>query len=284
MRPIGDTQRDVSKDDHRRLSFGSVAEQYQRHRPGYPEEMIDAVLEFAQARPGDRVLDVGAGTGRATYQFAERGYDVTALEPDRAMMAVAIRSRPVASAGLRVEILNTDFEQATLPPHAFRLVISATAWHWVTPGLRNELAARVLLPGGVLAPFWNRPDWAENPLRTALDRAYTAVEQEFAAWPPGPMNPAGAPPQMRNAAQWLEHEFARSAAFTDLDARVYRWRQRYSTEAYIGLLGTHSDHIVLPEAPRERLFDAIREAIDGAGGSFELTYQTLVCLARRRAI
>jgi SAM-dependent methyltransferase len=284
MRPISDTQRDVSQDDHRRLSFGSVAEQYQRHRPGYPEEMVDAVLEFAQAHPGDRILDVGAGTGRATYQFAQRGYEVTALEPDSAMAAVAIRSRPPAEAGLRVKVLNTDFEHATLPQHAFRLVISATAWHWVTPGLRNELAAGVLLPGGVLAPFWNRPEWADNPLRPALDHAYTAVEREFAAWPPGPMNPAGVAPQIRNAAEWLEHEFEQGSAFSDLDARVYSWRQRYSTEEYIGLLGTHSDHIVLPDAPRERLFGAIREAIDGAGGSFELTYQTLLCLARRRAI
>jgi hypothetical protein len=40
---------------------------------------------------------------------------------------------------------------------------------------------------------------------------------------------------------------------------------------------------VRPEAPRERLFGAIREIIDGAGGSFELTYQTLLCLRRRSA-
>jgi SAM-dependent methyltransferase len=281
MRPLSDSQRDVSKDSHRRLSFGTVAEQYDSHRPGYPDEMFEAVLEYAGVRPGDRILDVGAGTGRASLLFAERGYEITAIEPDSAMAAVA--SQRAATAGLSIEILNTDFERASLPEQSFQIVISATAWHWVTPGLRNELAAQVLRPGGTLAPFWNRPQWDDNPLRPAFDRAYAAVEQEFAARPPGPMNPAGAPPQIRNAGEWLEHEFEGSSDFVEIDARVYNWSLRYSTEQYIALLGTHSDHIVLPEAPRERLYGGIRETIDAAGGSFELTYETLLCLARRRA-
>ena len=279
MRPPNDFERDVSTDLDRRLSFGSVAEQYHRHRPGYPAEMVDAVLEYAGARPGDRVLDVGAGTGRATLLFAERGCEVTAIEPDSEMAAVA--SKQAATAGQTIEILGTDFEATKLPAQAFQILISGTAWHWITPGRRNELAARVLKPGGALAPFWNRPQWRENPLRREFDRAYAAVEQEFAARPPGPMNPLGAPPQVRNAAEWLEHEFDGNSDFTAIDARIYQWQQRYTTEQYIGLLGTHSDHIVLPEAPRESLFGAIRETIDGAGGSFELTYQTLLCLARR---
>jgi ubiquinone/menaquinone biosynthesis C-methylase UbiE len=281
MRPPSDFDGDVSKDRHRRLSFGSVAEQYDRHRPGYPAEMVDAVLDYARASPGDRILDVGAGTARATLLFAERGYELTAIEPDGEMAAVA--SKRAATAGQSVEILNTDFEQASLPPAGFRVVISATAWHWVTPGLRNALAARVLVPGGALAPFWNRPQWDENPLRAAFDRVYAAVEQEFAARPPGPMNPGGAPPQIRNVAEWLEEEFEADSDFTDIDARVFSWRERYSTEQYIGLLGTHSDHITLPPAPRERLFEGLAAALDAAGGSFELTYQTLLCLARRRA-
>jgi ubiquinone/menaquinone biosynthesis C-methylase UbiE len=280
--PLSDYERDVSVDRDRRLSFGSVAEQYERHRPSYPAELVDAVLEYAHAQPGDPILEVGAGTGRATLLFAERGYEITAIEPDSEMAAVA--SKRAATAGQTIEILNTDFEQAKLPEHGFQILISATAWHWVTPASRNALAARVLRPGGALAPFWNRPQWSENPLREQLDRIYRAVEEEFSATPGGVMSPFGAPPQLRNTAEWLKHEFVGNPDFTDIDARVYVWQQRYTTDQYIGLLGTHSDHIMLPETPRERLFTAIRATIDAAGGSFELTYQTLLCLARRRAI
>lgn len=280
MRPQSDDERDVSTDHRRRLSFGSVAEQYDRYRPGYPAEMVDAVIAYAAPEPGARVLDVGAGTGRASLLFAERGYDVTAIEPDREMAAVA--SQRAATAGLSIAIRNTEFEQARLPEDAFRILISGTAWHWVAPGVRSELAARVLEPGGTLAPFWNRPHWRGNPLRPGFDRIYDAVGEEFDAWPRGPMNPAGTFAELKDSREWLEEEFRGDHDFTELDARLYDWRQRYTTDEYLGLLGTHSDHITLPEAARERLFAGVRSSIDAAGGSFELSYQTLLCLARRR--
>ena len=279
MRPLSDFQRDVSQDHERRLSFGSVAEQYDRHRPSYPSEMVDAVLEYAGARQGDRILDVGAGTGRATLLFAERGLQLTAIEPDPGMAAVA--SKQAATAGLTIEIIGTDFEHATLADHHFRALISGTAWHWVTPGLRNRLAARVLRPGGALAPFWNRPQWRENPMRPAIDAVYRELEALFGARPSGPMNPSGEPPQVRNAGEWFELEFRGDSNFTGVDARVYRWSQRYKSHEYLALLGTHSDHILLPAEARDRLYRGVAAAIDAAGGSFELGYETLLCLARR---
>lgn len=281
-RPPSHFQDDASSDHQRRLSFGSVAGQYDRHRPSYPAEMVDAVLEYAGAQPGDRILDVGAGTGRATLLFAQRGMRLTAIEPDSGMAAVA--SQQAATAGLTIETLSTDFEAADLPPAYFQALISGTAWHWVTPGLRNRLAARVLRPGGALAPFWNRPQWQDNPLRPAIDAVYREVEESFAARPSGPMNPAGAPAEIKSAAEWHELEFRGDRNFTDVTARVYDWPQRYTTEEYLALLGTHSDHILLPSSARERLFEGVGAAIDAAGGSFELTYQTLLCLARRRPI
>jgi SAM-dependent methyltransferase len=143
--------------------------------------------------PGDPVLEVGAGTGKATLLFAAHGLDVTAVEPDPGMVAVA--AQRAALGGLQVNFLSTDFEaafdQAGLPEHAFKLLFSATAWHWVTPSLRNQLAARALVPGGALAPFWNRPDWSQNPLRPALEEVYDAIDREYGVQPAGPMNPWG---------------------------------------------------------------------------------------------
>ncbi len=262
----------------RRLSFGGVAEQYDRHRPGYPDALVDDVLAYADAGPGDRALEVGAGTGRATLLFAGRGLRVTAVEPDPAMAAVA--SERAATAGVSFELVQLDFESCELPRHAFKVLFSGTAWHWVSPGLRNVLAHRALVTGGALAPFWNRPVWDENELRPAFDAAYAEVERKFAARPAGPMNPFGAPLEIKSDQEWLRDEFRGDASFADLSVRNYRWVQAYGAADYIRLIGTHSDHILLPEAAREQLFARITDAIDAVGGSFELTYETLLCLAR----
>lgn len=136
--------------ERRRLSFGSVAEQYDRIRPSYPEQLVDDVIAYAGdgLTAAGRALEVGAGTGKATLQFAARGL-------------------------------------------------------------------RALVPSGA-------------------------------------------------------------------ELRRYDWAKRYGAAECIELVGTDSDHLLLDAGERLRLFGEITEVIGAAGGSFELPYGTLLCLARRR--
>src|SRR5690242_3254327 len=71
----------------RAQSFGAAARDYHRFRPGYPPELADLVLAHADG-PVVRALEIGAGTGKATRLFAERGVHVTAVEPDAGMRQV----------------------------------------------------------------------------------------------------------------------------------------------------------------------------------------------------
>jgi hypothetical protein len=52
------------------------------------------------------------------------------------------------------------------------------------------------------------------------------------------------------------------------------WVVHYTTAQYVTLLGTHSDHRMLPEEQRARLHGAIAEAIDARGGEVEHPYVT----------
>ncbi|MGH8880187.1 MAG: class I SAM-dependent methyltransferase, partial [Stackebrandtia sp.] len=72
-------------------SFGAAAVAYQRHRPDYAREAVCWALEYPR-RP--RVLDLGAGTGKLTATLATVGADVTAVEPDRAMLTELRRGQP----------------------------------------------------------------------------------------------------------------------------------------------------------------------------------------------
>jgi trans-aconitate methyltransferase len=71
-----------------------VAELYDRARPSYPAGAIDALLAHGALAPGDRVIEVGAGTGKATELLAARGLRVLALEPSAEMAAVAAGGAP----------------------------------------------------------------------------------------------------------------------------------------------------------------------------------------------
>jgi SAM-dependent methyltransferase len=61
------------KTDEQRLAFGRVADLYETARPSYPDPTIDQLIELAGLQPGAQVVEVGAGTGKATRMLAERG-------------------------------------------------------------------------------------------------------------------------------------------------------------------------------------------------------------------
>jgi ubiquinone/menaquinone biosynthesis C-methylase UbiE len=135
--------------------FDEIAADYDRHRPAYPDELVDRACEVAGLGSGDRVLEVGCGTGQLTRALLARGLHVTALEPGASLIALAREklagAAPGASAGAQVDFVNARFEDAPLPHGHFRAVFSASAFHWVDPKVSWRRAAGVLVPGGTLA-------------------------------------------------------------------------------------------------------------------------------------
>jgi trans-aconitate methyltransferase len=148
--------------DAQRLAFGSVAELYDAVRPSYPAAALDDVIAHAGLRPGDRMIEVGAGTGKLTALLVARGQRVLAIEPS-AEMAAVLRGRELDG----VEIAETGFEQWR-PDSPAPALVSAAAWHWTAPELRYRLAAAAVTPGGTLAAIWTLPDWQGCALRDDL--------------------------------------------------------------------------------------------------------------------
>jgi hypothetical protein len=74
---------------------------------------------------------------------------------------------------------------------------------------------------------------------------------------------------------------ADASAYGPAETARFTWSQRYDTAGWLEQLGTHSDHQALPAARRQRLLDAVGEALDSIGGSFEMSYATVLVSARR---
>ena len=60
--------------EERRKTFDEVAELYDRHRPGYPEQLVDDVVWLSGIPPRGRIIEIGCGPGKATVPFARRGW------------------------------------------------------------------------------------------------------------------------------------------------------------------------------------------------------------------
>jgi SAM-dependent methyltransferase len=258
----------------RRLVFGEVADLYDRHRPAYPDRLIEDLVALAGLDGSQAVLEVGAGTGKATLMLASRRIPVVAVEPSAEMAAVARRN---CSAYADVQIEQSDFERWDPRGRCFPLLISAQAWHWVQPEAGYAKARAALSQHGILAAFWNRVAWDRSDLREALLDAYQQAAPELAT--DGPMHPANRCPD--GDADW-EGEIADVEGLADAEIRYYEWEQDYSADDYVGLLATTSEIRLLAEAHRTTLFAAVTAVIDAHGEPVTLPMRTRLCLARRR--
>jgi SAM-dependent methyltransferase len=158
-------------------SFERAAEEYDRGRPGWPDEVLDVV----PVDVGATVVDLGAGTGKLTEVLARRYERVVAVEPLPAMRAFIERRAPAA------EVLDGRAEAIPLADEAVDAVFVAQAFHWFANDEAVAEIARVLRPGGVLVLLWNVPsDSAPSPLpeayRRRLDELRESVPPQAPDW------------------------------------------------------------------------------------------------------
>ncbi|MEV1082826.1 class I SAM-dependent methyltransferase [Streptomyces sp. NPDC050211] len=268
--------RDDMPDEMRRVplsrTFDEDAELYDRARPGYPPELFDDLTEAAGTGRGCRVLEVGAGTGKATLPLAKLGCRITAVEPGADMAAVARRNL----AGFEtVEIVTADFETWPLPEEPFDAVVSATAFHWIDPGVRMAKAADALRPGGALAVV------ATQHVAGGSEEFFVEVQDCYERFDPA------TPPGLRlPAAQDVDtsahaDEVARTGRFGPVVFRRYEWDLTYTTAKYLEVLRTYSGHRALPPDAREGLLDGIAGLIDRRyGGRITKRYLTELRVSR----
>jgi SAM-dependent methyltransferase len=244
--------------------FGEIADLYDRVRKPYPAELFDDVLDYS----GDvaRALEIGAGTGRATAEFAARGVEVTAVEPDGNMAAILARRAP------GVRIFPGTFEEFR-PSARFDLVFSAEAWHWTEPSTRWARTASALADGGTFALLWNNERLADP----ALQKAFVDVFASLA--PSVTIRDLSVTPE-RVWSQWPGDEVAAADGFGDLTSRHYLRLVDAPASDFIGLTETRSQFRMLPVEVRKRILDRLAELF---GDRVQMAVDTTLLLATRRS-
>src|SRR6516165_6054143 len=137
------------------VDFGKTAADYARHRAGFPDAFFERVLNMDAVRRGDRILDLGTGTGTLARGFAVRGCTVVGLDPSVALVEEARELD--ASAGVSVRYVEGRAEELPFSDASFDVVCAGQCWHWFDRPRAAAEAYRSLAQGGrlVIAHF----DW-----------------------------------------------------------------------------------------------------------------------------
>lgn len=245
--------------------FGEDPALYDRFRPSYPREMIEAIIADTSQRP---VLEIGAGTGKATKALIALGKDVHALEPDQRMAALLKVSCPT---GL-VQVETATLETANLPLEAFDLVVAAQAWHWVDPTVGYDVAADSLVPHGRLALMWHHPRTEQGLLGEALNQLYAVLAPGITNVLPGAKASGFDPAAEPSAA------LGRFRSWSRLE---HRWRRHLDGPGLVGWLCSSSDHRLLGVEQRTELMSAVAALVAELGGDVAVEMTTVAHMAHR---
>jgi SAM-dependent methyltransferase len=236
-----------------RGGFDADAEAYDRTRPVCPEAMFDNLVQVAGLGPGDRVVEIGCGTGQATVPLAQRGLAVTAVELGAALADLA-RSRTARFPSVSVVTGSfEDWQDTDAAP--VRAVTVFNALHWIDPGMRYSKPAALLAPGGAMAVGscrWARPADAE-PFWAEVQEDYQAVG--FAGSPPLPPEQIGL---------WHFPEEAR-AHFYEIASFRYPFRWSYTAADYLAQLATQSGTRALSPERSAEFLARVRRRLDALG-------------------
>lgn len=206
---------------------GSFAADYDRWRPGYPDEAVDWLLP-----PGALdVADVGAGTGQLTGALLARGLRVSAVEPDPHMLAVLLQRHPTAR-GER-----SDAGRLPLADSSQDALLVAQAWQWFGKEQALAEAARVLRPGGRLGLVGNAPD-EDDPFEQELARLRPDHQQRSEGRADGDWELPGVP-------------------VGTIETARFAWTWHTTVAGVRALCSTFAVYAIMPAEQRERELDAV---------------------------
>jgi len=143
--------------------------------------MFDDLVRLTGLAPGDRIIEIGCGTGQATVPLAERGLAITAVELGAQLAAVARRRLTGFPSAEVVTAAFESWEPAGPPADA---VVAVNSLHWIDPHLAYAKPHALIRPGGALAVAGCR--WAQP---ADADRFWADVQADYRA-----VGYAGGPP------------------------------------------------------------------------------------------
>jgi trans-aconitate methyltransferase len=254
-----------------RTIFNSAAQDYHAARPGYPEPLYGDIVALSGIPPDGQVLEIGCGTGQATLPFAKRGYAILCLDIGPDLLAIAaqnLRDYP------NVRFENISFEEWPSKPGAYDLIFAATAFHWIPRETGYPKAAEALKPGAALAIFSHihpRP----------FTGFFAEVQSVYDQYMPKLANQR----KHQTTADEIEEQagyMRTTGLFRSVEVRTYPWSKTYTTNEYLRLLDTHSDHRSIEIDRRRGLYQAIADLVESRyDGKVERPYLTELYLAKK---
>lgn len=259
-------------------TFDTEPEFYDRFRPGYADNAFGRIIELTTLSDDARVLEIGSGAGQATLPMAERGYDLTAIEPGTNLADLTRKKlRPFPNA----RVITDKFEDVELPNESFDLIYSAMALHWVPEKMRFTKPHQLLKPGGYLAVLSN-----EIVTDGAGDKFYRALLSiDRPGWQLEPMPDTARLPTPEELYHQKKRTPIDDELFEEIDHAVFAFDEPSPRTGlqHIAYMHTLATVLAMPEVERMAFLEEVKTLIETKfNNQLDYRYATTLVIARKK--
>lgn len=229
--------------------FQTAARDYERARPDYPDDAGRWLAERLDLRPGRKVLDIAAGTGKLTRALMATGATVVAVEP-----VAGMRER-LASALPEIELLHGVAEAIPQEDGSADAAAVGQAFHWFDGDAALAEIHRVTRPRSRLAVVYNRRV-LDHPVQAALEAVLRPLRGESPA---------------HDSGRWRE-AFARTLRWRPVEEAEIAHVQLLNRAGVVARVASTSFIARLATDRRAAVLDRIRAVVEGLAEPIALPY------------
>ena len=245
-----------------RLKFNEDEYNYDKYRPTYLEELFSDIINYSHIASVHKALEIGIGTGQATLPILQSGCKVTAIELGDKLTRYV---KDKFSNYRNFNVINGDFMEYPIKTEFFNLVYCATAFHWLPLEQGYAKVRKILKGNGTIALFWNHPfpnrqDDISNIVNRRVYNKYRPSDRGVREFD-------------ESDCQKRINELERFG-FKDVTSKLYYCKRNLTSNEYISLLNTYSDHSALSVEIKNNFEIDMKNAIDEVGGKINI-YDTI---------
>jgi SAM-dependent methyltransferase len=159
--------------------YKGIAVIYDEIRPSYPEKLIRDVISRTNLKLDDRLLEIGAGTGKATVQFAEKGFKVHAIELGEDMAEI-LKVKCANYPKVSVDVASFE-EWICHNDRVYDLIFCAQAFHWLDINIKYKKCYELLKDDGYLVLFWYNPCSDKLPATEEIEERVGKIVEKYAS-------------------------------------------------------------------------------------------------------
>jgi trans-aconitate methyltransferase len=244
----------------RAASFDNIANIYEKARPGYPQEVYEEIERHITFFPDTKILEVGAGDGKATFEMNQRWRSqITAIEPGTSLYGLLQKK---TRGNNNVKTIKTTFEVFS-SEELFDCVIAASAFHWVSKETGYIKSANLLKENGLIALFWN--NFSRND-----DAIFDEIQEIYRIYYPEDVYEQDIRGTQRKKTDERRKELEDSRCFRLISHREYIYSKTYTAKGYVELLNTFSDNSTKDMDSLSAFYNNIENLIKKNGDRLEL--------------